>query len=105
MPAVAVKSLIAIRTPWNGIGPGLVDRARVGERIVSAHGNEGVESRIESRDAIEVQLHELEGRDFPVRISRACSTAERNAGSMRTKLLRLVARPGIETNAKRPLRT
>ena len=47
------------------ISLGFVGRAGVGERILSAHGDEGIESRIESRDAIEVQLHELEGRDLP----------------------------------------
>ena len=63
MPAVAVRSLIAIGTPRNGARPPSVRRPRFGERFLAPDGDERIQLGIDPRDPLEVELGELDGGD------------------------------------------
>ena len=66
MPAVAVRSFIAIGTPWNGLSAGALSRSRA---AASASSPQTVTNefrlRIETRDPFEVELDELDRGDLP----------------------------------------
>ncbi len=67
MPAVGVRSLIAIGTPRNGAAlAGGVGRPRVVDRLFATNGDERVQLGIDPCDPLQVELGELDRGDVPL---------------------------------------